>query len=133
MGLVVSVAILSIAIIDANQKITNLEKQLITDRFISNELGEFNLIISGVTNDQVTVGNTSTAVVSANVGRVYAGFVNDSDEPIYLALGATAVMNKGIRLNAYGGSYEILPDNLYIGAVSAICSTGSKVLTFIEK
>jgi len=33
--------------------------------------------------------------------------VNDSDVVIYLGVGAAAVLNQGIRLNANGGAYEI--------------------------
>ena len=59
-------------------------------------------------------------------------FVNDSDETIYLNLSGTAVMNEGIRLNANGGSYEINLNNLYTGAVTGICSSGTKNLTVVE-
>lgn len=84
------------------------------------------------TNDKTAVGSTSTSVLSANSKRKFAVFVNDSDETIYLSLSATAVINKGIRLNAHGGAYEINLNNLYTGAVSAICTSGSKNLTKVE-
>ena len=61
--------------------------------------------------------------------------VNDSDTAIYLKLGADAVANQGIRLNANGGSYEMsrLHGNLYVGASNAIHgSTGNKVLLVTE-
>ena len=80
----------------------------------------------------VTVGATSTAVLSANTDRVAATFVNDSDEVIYLSLGGTVALNKGIRLNAAGGSFSIDASNLYKGAVTAICTSGSKVLCVTE-
>lgn len=88
--------------------------------------------VSTATPTAVTVGNTTTSVLSANSFRVFATFINDSTEVIYLALGSTAVMNEGIRLNASGGAYLIDATNLYTGAVSAICSSGSKVLTVTE-
>jgi hypothetical protein len=86
--------------------------------------------------ENVSVGSSSTAVVSANVARKGFVCVNDSDEVIYLGLGEDAVMNKGIRLNASGGSYE-LPisgkmGTTFLGAINAICSSGSKVLTYAE-
>lgn len=81
----------------------------------------------------VNVAATSTRVLNANVARGYAVFVNDSDTTIYLALGANAVANQGIRLNANGGSYEINLLNLYDGVIYAIHgSTGNKVLTVLE-
>lgn len=84
---------------------------------------------STATPDGVTVGATSTTILAANANRNFADFVNDSDEVIYLALGGAAVMNKGIRLNAAGGNFEINSTNIFLGAVYAICSTGSKNLT----
>lgn len=82
----------------------------------------------------VTVGALTTAVLAANADRVYALFVNDADEAIYLKLGAAAAMNTGIRLNANGGSYEMSAavGNLYGGAVNAICASGGKVLLVLE-
>ena len=82
----------------------------------------------------VTVGTDSTAALAANVSREYALFVNDSDEAIYLKLGAAAVVNQGIRINATGGSYEMSGayGNLYRGAINSICSSGSKTLLVTE-
>lgn len=76
----------------------------------------------------VTVGSSTTVALAAQAGRVTATFTNDSDEVIYLALGVSAVMNRGIRLNANGGSYEINLSNPWAGAVNAICASGSKNL-----
>ena len=82
-----------------------------------------------------TIGATSTAALAANANRLYALLVNDSDTPIYIKLGATAVANQGIRLNANGGSYELSEKegNLYTGAINAIHGgTGSKQLLVTE-
>ncbi len=76
----------------------------------------------------VSVGSSSTAVLSKDDDRQFANFTNDSDEVIYLSWSATAVMNKGQRLNANGGAYEINMNNLYTGVVTAICSSGGKNL-----
>ena len=84
------------------------------------------------TSGAVTVGNTTTSVLASNPDRKSATFVNDSDEAIYLQLGANAVLNEGIRLNAAGGSYTIDHNNLFTGAVNAICSSGSKNLVVTE-
>lgn len=88
--------------------------------------------ITTMTPTEVSVGSGSTAVLSANTSRLYALFQNDADETIYLYLGATAVANKGIRLAASGGSYEITTTNLYTGQVKAICASGSKNLLVHE-
>ncbi len=89
-------------------------------------------VSTGVTNTSVTVGATSTAVLSANSDRNFVEIVNDSDEVIYLKLGSSATMNSGIRINANGGSFWIGKDNLYTGAITAICASGSKNITVVE-
>jgi len=81
------------------------------------------------TNTGVTVGSSSTVALALNHQRLEAIFVNDSDEVIYLFRGTPAVLNQGIRLNASGGSYI---EDVYLGAFTAICASGSKVLTVSE-
>ncbi len=80
----------------------------------------------------VTIGAVTTVAMAANATRVYACLINDSDEDIYLGLGVAAVLNKGIRLNRLGGSYEITKQNLFRGAINAICASGGKVLTTVD-
>ena len=80
----------------------------------------------------VSVGGTTTKVLDANTARRFVEIVNDSDETVYLALGDAAVMNKGIRLNASGGSFSINALNLYQGIIHAICSSGGKNITVVE-
>lgn len=67
-----------------------------------------------------TVGTGSTLVLASSTARLYAVIVNDSADPVYLAIGNAAVSGKGIRLNANGGSYEMDSLNLFTGAVNAI-------------
>lgn len=68
----------------------------------------------------VTVGIASGTALAANANRKAALFINDSIEDIYLLLGATAVLNQGIRVNAEGGAFEITKANGYRGIVTAI-------------
>lgn len=84
-------------------------------------------------NKAVVVGSATTKILNFNVQRGYATIVNDSDEDIYLALGADAVLNSGVRLGKNGGSFEIGGggDN-YFGEVSAICASGGKRLVVME-
>lgn len=83
-----------------------------------------------------TVGAVATVVpsVAANANRRYLLLINDSDETMYVAMGAQAALNTGIRLNAAGGSYEMAQGlgNLYAGAIYAICASGSKKLLVTE-
>ena len=88
--------------------------------------------VKSVTDTAVLVQDASTLVLAANPKRADAVFVNDSNQPIYLARGNAAVLHEGIRLNASGGSYEINALNLFLGAIYAIAEGGAKVLTVSE-
>ena len=80
----------------------------------------------------VSVDNVSTLVLAANLRRVETDLVNDSTEPIYIARGAAAVMNSGLRLNPQGGAYRMGTNNLYYGAIYAICESGDMNLCVSE-
>jgi len=88
--------------------------------------------IPSVTDTFATVGAVTTLVLAANPNRVGAEFVNDSTQVMYLARGNDAVVGSGIRLNANGGSYSIGTDNLWEGAVNAICADGQANMTVSE-
>lgn len=75
---------------------------------------------------------TSSRVLGVNLVRKYALLVNDSDSVAYLSLGASAEANKGIRLNAQGGSFEINATNLWTGEIYAISVGVTKRLTITE-
>ncbi len=101
--------------------------------------GHVNVALDNVyatpTHTAVNVTVATGAVLAANVNRLYSLLVNDSDTTIYIGLGAAAVVNQGIRLNANGGSYEMsaLHGNLYTGVINGIHSgVGNKVLLTTE-
>ena len=73
-------------------------------------------------------------ILAANVNRLYALFVNDSETIVYLALGGAAALNTGIRLNANGGSYEMSKKlgNLYTGVVNGISGVAGQVVCVTE-
>lgn len=81
----------------------------------------------------VTVGTSSSTLVSANGARKLLVITNDhATQIVYLRLGASAaVANQGIRLNAAGGSVTIRGDE-YTGEVRAIASGASTVVTLSE-
>ncbi|GAI07688.1 unnamed protein product [marine sediment metagenome] len=87
-----------------------------------------------ISTDKTGVVTTASAIcLQPNRNRSYALFINDSDVVIYLMKGKVAIANRGIRLNASGGSYEINSTNLYKGEVAAIhAGTGNKVLLINE-
>lgn len=84
----------------------------------------------------VAAAATSTVIVPANSLRRYVLLVNDSDAVVYIAVdGKVASLNSGIRLNAYGGSYEFGPDAnglVYTGDVYGISAAGSKNVLVTE-
>jgi hypothetical protein len=81
-----------------------------------------NVTYATPTHTVLGVTNANQVALAANASRKYALFINDSANVIYLKLGASAVVNQGIRLNANGGSYEMRSGDgtLYPGAVNAI-------------
>ena len=80
-------------------------------------------------------GAASGALLAANANRIYALLINDSDTNVYIKLGAAAVLNQGIRLNANGGSYEMSLElgNLYRGAVNGIAASGSGKVVLVTE
>lgn len=87
-----------------------------------------------ITHTDPAIASATTLALTANADREYALFINDSDEDIYINIGAAAVMNKGIRLNSGGGSYEMSRKigNLDVRVVNGICASGSKELLVSE-
>jgi len=89
---------------------------------------------SALTHSAVSVGDTTTTALAANADRKYALLVNDSDSAIYLMIGAAAVANQGIRINANGGAYEMSAanGNLDTRAINAISAIAGKILLVTE-
>lgn len=79
----------------------------------------------------VSVGAADIQIVPANTGRVEITICNDhATQIIYLSLGgAAAVVSKGIRLNAAGGSYTTTS---YTGEIRAIASGAATVACITE-
>ena len=79
-----------------------------------------------------SVGTSTTVVLAANASRKWASVVNDSANVVYLAVGNSAVLNTGIRLNANGGSVTFGGDNLTTQAINGISGTAASVVTVQE-
>lgn len=78
--------------------------------------------------------STSAAVLAVNNDRKYALVVNDGSATVYLNLGATAVANQGVRVNANGGSYEISREagNLTGVVINGITASGTATMLITE-
>ena len=105
----------------------------------SGEVNQFHTTNQAV----VTTSNSGlpARVLAENTSRYYAAIVNDSDTAIYITLqsftnsssaSTTVGAGKGIRLNSNGGSYEILPENMYTGEVWASSSASGKSITSVD-
>ncbi len=82
----------------------------------------------------IALSDVSKQILASNALRISAEITNDAVVPMYLALGATAVVNKGIRLNANGGEYKIDLNNLFTGAINAVSSSDiQEVICVVEK
>lgn len=88
------------------------------------------------TSGAVSVGTSSTTVLSANDARVEVTITNDGTNIVYLQLNTTdgttvptAVASQGIRLAASGGSWTT---NAYTGPVAGIALTGATTVTVCE-
>lgn len=86
------------------------------------------------THTEASVGASTTAVLAANANRKYALIINDSTSVVYLKIGGDAEANKGIRLNASGGSYEMSAalGNLATGAINGISDGAGKNVIVTE-
>ena len=83
------------------------------------------------TSSAIEVGSSSTLVIATTTHRSYLAIVNDSANVVYLMFDdRPAVLNKGMRLNANGGSFEVNDENLYKGAIRAIASGPSTTTVF---
>ena len=85
-----------------------------------------NRLQSGITTSRVNVASaSSTEILAKNTAREYALIVNTCNDEVFVALEDTASKNFGFMLTGNGGSYEINPDNLWIGAGNGIASTSN--------
>ena len=86
------------------------------------------------TSTRSQVGTASVRLLATSTSRMYAYFVNNDPLNVcYLNLDEdkAATASSSIRLSAAGGTYEILPNKLYTGSVTAICNGGSGVTSAI--
>jgi hypothetical protein len=71
----------------------------------------------------------SQTLIAANEARIAAYITNDGEKTVYLALGATAVKNEGIRLLKGDPPLCIAS---YGGAISVVTAEGESIVAFSE-
>ncbi len=86
------------------------------------------------THTTASMSSTTGAVLAANNDRKYALVVNDGSVDVYLKVGADAVANAGIRLNANGGSFEMTREvgNLSDLVINGITVSGAATVIVTE-
>lgn len=83
-------------------------------------------------NTSGVIGTSSTLILESNEMRVTSVITNDSDSVIYLSFGDEAVLHTGIRLNQFGGSYEIGKTNHFKGNIFGISDTPDNIVCVLE-
>ena len=87
------------------------------------------------TNTNVDVQTSSTSILTKNDSRNYFALTNSGSNPVFIALGATAVADKGVYLAPQGGVYELNgmgnPNGLVTEEVNAIAVGGTSNLAVI--
>lgn len=84
------------------------------------------------TNGGASVTTSTTLVLAANESRKRAIIVNSGAGAVWLSFGAAAVVGQGVYLGAVGGSYEISPDELYVGVINGISASGTNIIGVTE-
>lgn len=79
------------------------------------------------TPDSVLVTDESTPLLLSNPNRLYASFVNNTSQKVYIQYGIPAVYSRGKFLFP-NSERDIKQDELYTGPVYAICSSGQTAL-----
>lgn len=95
---------------------------------------DVNTFSGGVTEGVISCQTTSTQVVARNVHRQYLALVNtDASNSIDISLGNTATLGQGIRIGPNRSSYEINPENLFVGVVNCVAQNATATLQYAEK
>jgi hypothetical protein len=87
-------------------------------------------LFTSPSNTAFTCGPDSQVAIATSTAamRVYTALTNNGSTNIYLGLGEQATSSMGLRLNSGGGSYEILPENLFTGPIFCYASASTSLL-----
>lgn len=87
---------------------------------------------AGQTPDNVTITNSSTQILAANTSRKWCIMTNTGNRDIFVAMGQTALVNKGILIGRNGGSLTLTASALSTEAINGITTGGSSSMTYQE-
>ena len=89
-------------------------------------------VLTATTSTSVTLASASTTILSANNDRKMVILVNDSSYTQYVSCSSSASLNKGIRLNAGGGTLILETKDNYNGIITGIVFPGGQNITVTE-
>ena len=84
-------------------------------------------VLSNSTPKQVSVTATSVVLLPVNYARVYAHICNNTATTVYLQYEANAELGKGIRLHPGAMLTLTMGKDLFLGRISAICSSSASI------
>ncbi len=80
----------------------------------------------------VSVTASSTEIVAANTARKWLVLTNIGNRDVYMAVGQTALDQKGALLGKGGGSIALGVDMITTEAINGITSAGSATVMILE-
>lgn len=107
----------------------NEEGQLEIAGSLVNVLG-FSILSPGYPT-QVSIGTSSSVLLPANPDRVYAHFVNNSQNMIFIQYSSLAALNQGIKISS-GSLFTLSGADLYLGVVNAISVEPNQLIDVLE-
>ena len=87
---------------------------------------------SGQTPGNKSVSNSHTEIIASNSDRKWCYLTNIGKKDVWLAIGKTALTNKGLLLGKNGGSMVFDGSILSTEAINGITGTGSSIVIFQE-
>ena len=80
----------------------------------------------------VSVTSSSTEIVASNTARKWLVLTNIGNRDVYVAVGQTALSQKGALLGKGGGSISLGVDMITTEAINGITSAGAAVVMILE-
>lgn len=87
---------------------------------------------AGQTPNSVSVSNSSTQIIAANASRKWCFLTNIGNKDVFVAVGQTALVNKGFLLGKNGGGVLMDASAISLEALNGITSAGASVIMFQE-
>lgn len=89
-------------------------------------------ISSGNPPENAIVSATSSVIIPANVNRNWCMLTNIGNRDVFVALGQTAEINKGIFLGRQGGAISLGANIMSVEVINGITDGGSAIIIYQE-